>query len=182
MKQALQPNPDNQPALPSQIIKTVLPVVGICLVLGGGGLVAVFSQKPKTEKATQEIIQPIEIKTEQIKPELPPQLPPYTLFVEGDKVIVKFHGNDSDIHFSHVTNEQKVCLANGGGIGCVLPGYVAQNKSIKDTTKSTPKTEKIKRQTWKIPEIEASANTMDNIMLIGGVVIGLILIDRFRKK
>ncbi len=159
MKQALQPSPDNQPTLPSQIIKTVLPVVGLCLVLGGGGLVAVLTQKPPSEKVVEKITEPVSVKVEHKQP----QLPPYTLFVEGEKIRVKFHGNDSDIHFSNLSNEQKVCLANGGGIGCVLPGYQPLLKVVESEQNSTPPTE-IKRQTFKIPDIEVSKNTMDNIM------------------
>lgn len=176
MKQASQPNPDNQPTLPLQIIKSVFPVVGLCLVLGGGGLVAVFSQKQKPEKVVEKIIQPVEVKTEKLQT----QLPPYTLFVEGEKIRVKFHGNDSDIEFSNLSNEQKVCLANGGGIGCVLPGYQPELKVVDSEQKPTPQSE-IKRQTFKVPDIEVGKNTMDNIMVVGGVVLGLLLINRFKK-
>ncbi|NES66442.1 MAG: hypothetical protein F6K24_14880 [Okeania sp. SIO2D1] len=169
MKQVLQPNQENQPSLIPQIIKTFLPVVGLCLVLGGGGLVAVFSQKPKTEKLTPNV----EVNTEIIQP----KLPPYTLFVEGEKVRVKFHSNDSDIEFSNLSDKQKVCLANGGGIGCVLPGYQPLLEVEEKTTTSSG----IKRQTFKVSDIEVSQKMIDNIMVGGGVVLGLLLINRFRK-
>ncbi|NET15704.1 MAG: hypothetical protein F6K08_24170 [Okeania sp. SIO1H6] len=169
MKQVLQQNPDNQPSLISQIIKTFLPVIGLCLVLGGGGLVAVFSQKPKMEKLTPNV----EVNTEIMQP----KLPPYTLFVEGEKVRVKFHNNDSDIEFSNLSNEQKVCLANGGGIGCVLPGYQPLLEVEQKTTTSSG----TKRQTFKVSDIEVSQKMIDNIMVCGGVVLGLLLISKFRK-
>ncbi len=176
MKQALQPNPENQPTLPSQIIKTVLPVVGLCLVLGGGGLVAVFSQKQKPEKVVEKIIQPVDVQTETLRP----QSPPYTIFVEGNKTIVKFSENHGSIQFLDLSNEQKVCLANGGGIGCVLPGYQPKLEVVQVEQKPVPKTE-VKRQTFKISDIEVSKNTMDNIMVVGGVVLGLLLINGFKK-
>ncbi|NEQ37010.1 MAG: hypothetical protein F6K40_12295 [Okeania sp. SIO3I5] len=164
-------------SLTSEIIKKTLPLVLLFLVLGGGGIVAVFSQKSKPEKTIEKNIKPVVKKVEQKQP----QLPPYTLFVEGNKVKLKFHSNNSSMEFSNLSNEQKVCLANGGGIGCVLPGYVAQTKSTEEEIKSTSVT-KNKKQTFQIPEIEASANTIDNVMLISGVGLGLLFIDNIRKK
>lgn len=169
MKQALQPNQENKPSLIPQIIKTILPVIGLCLVLGVGGLVAVFSQKPKTGKLTSNV----EVNTEVTQP----KLPPYTLFVEGEKVRVKFHSNDSDIEFSNLSDKQKVCLANGGGIGCVLPGY----QPLLEVEQKTTTSSEIKRPTFKISDIEVSQKTIDNIMVTGGVVLGLLLINKSRK-
>lgn len=177
MKQTLQPSPENQPNLLPQIIKSSLPVIGLCLVLGGGGLVAVFSQKPPTEKVVEKIIKPVEEKVEQEQP----QLPPYTLFVEGEKVTLKFHSTDSNMEFSNLSDKQTICLVNGGGIGCVLPGYQPKLEVMEAETTPTAQTE-IKQQSLKIPDIEISRDMIDNIVFIGGVGLGLLLLSKFKKQ
>ena len=39
-----------------------------------------------------------------------------------------------------------------------------------------------KHQSYKIPDIEISSDMMENIMVVGGVVLGILLISRFRSK
>ena len=51
---------------------------------------------------------------------------------------------------------------------------------VESEVRPTAQTE-IKRQTWKIPDIEVSRKMIDNIMVGGGVVLGLLLINKFRK-
>ncbi|MGB3510054.1 MAG: hypothetical protein WBA93_12590 [Microcoleaceae cyanobacterium] len=177
MKQALQPQqsnqPTNQPTINPQIIKQILSVGTVCLVLGVGGLIAIFSQKPKSEKLVEKII----TKPPQTEVQQQTNLPPYTLFVEGDSVVVKFHSTDSNMQFNNVSNKQKTCLANGGGIGCVLPGYVAENPD--DNQREAP----AKNQ----PKREASYGDFsflhDGWLIIGlGGALAGYLISTLRKK
>ena len=53
-------------------------------------------------------------------------------------------------------------------------------KVVESEPNQTAQTE-IKHQTWKIPDIEVSQKTIDNIMVIAGVVLSLLLINKFRK-
>ncbi|NER01397.1 MAG: hypothetical protein F6K17_01515 [Okeania sp. SIO3C4] len=53
-------------------------------------------------------------------------------------------------------------------------------KVVKSEPNQTAKTE-VKHQTWKISDIEVSQKMIDNIMVIAGVVLSLLLINKFRK-
>ena len=52
-------------------------------------------------------------------------------------------------------------------------------KVVESEPNQTAQTE-VKHQTFKIPDIEVSQKTIDNIM-VAGVVLGLLLINKFRK-
>ncbi len=122
-----------------------------------------------------------EDKVEQESTTLPPAS--YTIIMgeSQDEVVIKFHNQNSELHLKNISTEEYNCLLNGGGVNCVLAEVYQPKLEVAEVEqKPTPQSE-TKRQTFKIPEIEASANTMDNIMVVGGVVIGLILINRFKK-
>lgn len=125
MKEAIQPQQQNQPQVSPTTIKAILPIAITCIVFGLGGIIAVFSQKPKGGDLAKKLTQSLEVKNEPHKS----TLPPYTLLSDGEKVTVKFHSQQSDIVFFNLTNQQKICLSNGGGVGCVLPSYEAQNNT-----------------------------------------------------
>ncbi|NES68172.1 MAG: hypothetical protein F6K24_24510 [Okeania sp. SIO2D1] len=53
-------------------------------------------------------------------------------------------------------------------------------KVVESEPNQTAQTE-VKHQTWKIPDIEVSQKTIDNIVVIAGVVLGFLLINKFIK-
>lgn len=170
MKEVIQPQQQNQLAIMPQLIKATLPIATICLIFGIGGVIAVFSQKPKNTELINKLTQ-----DEMIETVDKTQLPPYTMIVEGESVVVKFHQTDSNMQFNNLSNIQKTCLANGGGVGCVLPGYVSEKKT-KDT-EPTPK-----------PGMERRASSMSLFVeenwLILGLAVGLAghLVGIFKRK
>ncbi|NET14211.1 MAG: hypothetical protein F6K08_15920 [Okeania sp. SIO1H6] len=122
-----------------------------------------------------------EDKVEQTKSVLSPAA--YTIIMgeKDDEVILKFHNQKSELHLKNIDTIEYNCLLNGGGVNCVLAEvYQPKIEVVESEVKPTAKTE-IKRQTWKIPDIEVSRKMIDNIMVCGGVVLGLLLINRFRK-
>ena len=141
-------------------------------MFGVGGLIAVFSQKPKSEK----LVEKLTAKPPQIEIEQQTKLPPYTMFVEGESVVVKFHSTESNLQFNNISNQQKTCLANGGGVGCVLPGYVAENQTEKPRESPSPNH----------PRREASYTDFgmdDAWLLIGlGGALGGIVLGRIGKQ
>mgnify|MGYP001041292399 CR=1 FL=1 len=73
-------------------------------------------------------------------------------------------------------------MLNGGGLNCVLAtADQPQSDTTEKQVKTTPKDE-FKHQYYKIQDIEISSDMMENIMVIGGVVLVLFLISRFRSK
>ena len=72
-------------------------------------------------------------------------------------------------------------MLNGGGVNCVLASvYQPKSEVVETETKPTTPTE-IKKQSLQIPSIEISSDMMDNFVVVGGVVLGLLLLNRFRK-
>lgn len=72
-------------------------------------------------------------------------------------------------------------MLNGGGVNCVLASASQPKSEVVETeTKPTTPTE-IKKQYLQIPSIEISSDMMDNFVVVGGVVLGLLLLSRFRK-
>jgi F0F1-type ATP synthase assembly protein I len=73
-------------------------------------------------------------------------------------------------------------LLNGGGLNCVLAtAYQPKSDTTEKQVKTTPKDE-FKHQSYKIPDIEISSDMIENIMVVGGVVLGILLISRLRSK
>ena len=73
-------------------------------------------------------------------------------------------------------------MLNVGGLNCVLAtAYQPKSEATEKQVKTTPKDE-FKRQSYKIPDIEISSDMMENIMVVGGVVLGILLISRLRSK
>ncbi len=143
------------------------------LAIAGLAIYPLINNKPP-EKA--------EDKVEQESTILPPASYTIILGESQDEVVIKFHNQNSELHLKNISTEEYNCLLNGGGVNCVLAEVYQPKLEVAEVEqKPTPQSE-IERQSFKIPHIEVSKNTMDNIMVFGGVVIGLILIDRFRKK
>ena len=73
-------------------------------------------------------------------------------------------------------------MLNGGGVNCVLAtAYQPQTQPIEDTSKSPPQP-LVKRQTFKIPSIEISSDMSDTLIVAFGVVLGLYVINKFKRK
>lgn len=108
---------------------------------------------------------------------------PYTIIMgkKDNEVVLKFHKQNSELHLKNIDTSEYNCLLNGGGVNCVLqPAYQPKLEVVEPEEKLNSKTE-IKGQAWKIPDIQISQNAMDNIVVITGVVLGLLLINKFRK-
>ena len=126
-------------------------------------------------------VEKVEEKVEEKSTVLPPAS--YTIIMgeKDNEVILKFHNQKSELHLKNIDVIEYNCLLNGGGVNCVLAEvYQPKVEVVESEVRPTAQTE-IKRQTWKIPDIEVSRKTIDNIMVCGGVVLGLLLINRFRK-
>ena len=73
-------------------------------------------------------------------------------------------------------------LAQWWWINCVLAtAYQPKSEATEKQLETTPKDE-FKHQSYKIPDIEISSNMMENIMVVSGIVLGFLLISRFRSK
>ncbi|MDE5088264.1 MAG: hypothetical protein O4805_14455 [Trichodesmium sp. St16_bin2-tuft] len=73
-------------------------------------------------------------------------------------------------------------MLNGGGLNCVLAtAYQPKSEATEKQVKTTAKDE-FKHQSYKIPDIEISSDMIENIIVVGGVVLGILLISRFRSK
>ena len=121
-------------------------------------------------------------KTEETTSVLPPAN--YTMIMgkQENEVVIKFHKQASELHLKNISTEESNCLLNGGGLNCVLAtAYQPKSEATEKQVKTTPKDE-FKRQSYKIPDIEISSDMMENIMVFGSVVLGILLISRFRSK
>ena len=124
----------------------------------------------------------VEDKVEEKSTTLPPA--PYTIIMgdNKDEVTIKFHNQASLLQLKNINNSEYNCLLNGGGVNCVLAtAYQPQTQPIEDTSKSTPQPE-VKRQTFKIPDIEISSDISDALIVAFGVVLGLYIINKFKRN
>ncbi|MDJ0554338.1 MAG: hypothetical protein QNJ68_07865 [Microcoleaceae cyanobacterium MO_207.B10] len=113
-------------------------------------------------------------------------LPPaaYTIIMgeKNNEVVLKFHNQNSELHLKNISNEEYNCLLGGGGVNCVLAEtYQPKLEVVETETRPTTQTE-VKQQSWKIPDIEISREMIDNIVFIGGVGLGLLLLSKFKKQ
>ena len=115
-------------------------------------------------------------KENKITSELTPA--PYTIFMgqKEDEAIIKFHNQNSELHLKNINIEEYNCLLNGRGVDCVLKK--AYQPRIKIEVESTSKAE-IDQQS---SEIKINKNTIDNVVVVIGVVLFLFLISKFRNK
>ena len=115
-------------------------------------------------------------KENKITSELTPA--PYTIFMgqKEDEAIIKFHNQNSELHLKNINIEEYNCLLNGRGVDCVLKK--AYQPRIKIEVESTSKAE-IDQQS---SEIKINKNTIDNVVVIIGVVLFFFLISKFRNK
>ena len=115
-------------------------------------------------------------KENKITSELTPA--PYTIFMgqKEDEAIIKFHNQNSELHLKKINIEEYNCLLNGRGVDCVLKK--AYQPRIKIEVESTSKAE-IDQQS---SEIKINKNTIDNVVVVIGVVLFLFLISKFRNK
>ena len=123
----------------------------------------------------------VEDKVEEKSTTLPPA--PYTIIMgdNKDEVTIKFHNQASLLQLTNINNSEYNCLLNGGGVNCVLAtAYQPQTQPIEDTSKSTQP--EVKRQIFKIPDIEISSDMSDALIVAFGVVLGLYIINKFNRK
>ena len=115
-------------------------------------------------------------KENKITSELTPA--PYTIFMgqKEDEAIIKFHNQNSELHLKNINIEEYNCLLNGRGVDCVLKK--AYQPRIKIEVESTSKAE-IDQQS---SEIKINKNTIDNVVVVIGVVLFFFLISKFRNK
>ena len=115
-------------------------------------------------------------KENKITSELTPA--PYTIFMgqKEDEAIIKFHNQNSELHLKNINIEEYNCLLNGRGVDCVLKK--AYQPRIKIEVESTSKAE-INQQS---SEIKINKNTIDNVVVVIGVVLFFFLISKFRNK
>ena len=115
-------------------------------------------------------------KENKITSELTPA--PYTIFMgqKEDEAIIKFHNQNSELHLKKINIEEYNCLLNGRGVDCVLKK--AYQPRIKIEVESTSKAE-IDQQS---SEIKINKNTIDNVVVVIGVVLFFFLISKFRNK
>ena len=155
-----------------KVIK-VLSILGFVIAIAGIAIYPLISNKPVDE---------VKDKTEETTSVLPPAN--YTIIMgkQDNEVVIKFHKQASELHLKNISTEESNCLLNGGGLNCVLAtAYQPKSEATEKQVKTTPKDE-FKRQSYKIPDIEISSDMIENIMVVGGVVIVLFLISRFRSK
>ena len=155
-----------------KILKLISVGVGV-FAIAGIAIYPLISNKTVDE---------VKEKTEETTNILPPAN--YTIIIgkQESKVVIKFHKQTSELHLKNISTKEYNCLLNGGGLNCVLAtAYQPKLDTTKKQVKTTPKDE-FKHQYYKIPDIEISSDMMENIMVIGGVVIVLFLISRFRSK
>ena len=155
-----------------KLLKLISIGVG-ALAIAGIAIYPLISNKPVDE---------VKDKTEETTSVLPPAN--YTIIMgkQDNEVVIKFHKQASELHLKNISTEESNCLLNGGGLNCVLAtAYQPKSEATEKQVKTTPKDE-FKRQSYKIPDIEISSDMMENIMVVGGVVLGILLISRFRSK
>ena len=148
--------------------------VGVgAFAIAGIAIYPLVSNKPVDE---------VKEKTEETTSVLPPAN--YTIIMgkKDNEVIIKFHRQTSELHLKNISTEESSCLLNGGGLNCVLAtAYQPKSEATEKQLETTPKDE-FKHQSYKIPDIEISSNMMENIMVVSGIVLGFLLISRFRSK
>ena len=118
-------------------------------------------------------------KENKITSELTPA--PYTIFMgqKEDEAIIKFHNQNSELHLKNINVEEYNCLLNGRGVDCVLKkAYQPRIKILDKEVESTSKA-KIDQQS---SEIKINKNTIDNVVVVIGVVLFFFLISKFRNK
>jgi hypothetical protein len=155
-----------------KILKLISVGVGV-FAIAGIAICPLASNKP---------VDKVKEKTEKSTSVLPPAN--YTIFMgkQDNEVVIKFHKQASELHLKNISTEESNCLLNGGGLNCVLAtAYQPKSEATEKQVKTTPKDE-FKRQSYKIPDIEISSDMMENIMVVGGVVLGILLISRLRSK
>ena len=155
-----------------KLLKLISIGVG-ALAIAGIAIYPLVSNKP---------VDKVKDKTEETTSVLPPAN--YTIIMgkQDNKVVIKFHKQASELHLKNISTEEYNCLLNGGGLNCVLAtAYQPKSEATEKQVKTTPKDE-IKHQSYKIPNIEISSDMMENIVVVGGVVLGILLISRFRSK
>ena len=148
--------------------------VGVgAFAIAGIAIYPLISNKP---------VDKVKEKTEETTNVLPPAN--YTMIMgkQENEVVIKFHKQASELHLKNISTKEYNCLLNGGGLNCVLAtAYQPKLDITEKQVKTTPKDE-FKHQSYKIPDIEISSDMMENIMVVGGVVLVLFLISRFRSK
>ena len=143
------------------------------LVIAGIAIYPLISNKPVDE---------VKEKAEETTSILPPANYTIIMSKQDNEVVIKFHKQASELHLKNISIEQYNCLLNGRGLNCVLAtAYQPKSEVTEKQLKTTPK-EEFKHQSYKIPDIEISSDMMENIMVVGGVVLVLFLISRFRSK
>ena len=155
-----------------KILKLISVGVGVFAIAG----IAIY---PLVSKKT---VDEVKEKTEETTSVLPPAN--YTMIIgeKKNEVVIKFHKQASELYLKNISTEESNCLLNGGGLNCVLAtAYQPKLEGTEKQVKTTPKDE-FKHQSYKIPDIEISSDMIENIMVVGGVVIVLFLISRFRSK
>ena len=155
-----------------KLLKFISVGVG-AFAIAGIAIYPLVSKKPVDE---------VKEKTEETTSVLPPAN--YTMIIgeKKNEVVIKFHKQASELCLKNISTEESNCLFNGGGLNCVLAtAYQPKLDTTKKQVKTTPKDE-FKHQLYKIPDIEISSDMMENIMVVGSVVLVLFLISRFRSK
>ena len=102
----------------------------------------------------------------------------YTIILDknNNEAIIKFHNQESKLHLKNINVEQYNCLLNGGGVNCILASvYQPQIKATKNIDKSTFQAE----TKHKSLGISIDKDTMDNLAVIVGVILGFLLIKKF---
>ena len=140
------------------------------LVTAGIAIYPLISNKPVDE---------VKEKAEETTSILPPAN--YTIIMgkQDNKIVIRFHKQASELHLKNISTEQSNCLLNGGGLNCVLA--TAYQPKTEKPIKTIPKDE-FTRQFYKVPYIKISSDMMENIMVFGGVILGILLISRFHSK
>ena len=141
--------------------------------IAGIAIYPLISNKPVDE---------VKEKTEKTTSVLPPAN--YTIIMgkQENEVVIKFHKQASELHLKNISTKESNCLLNGSGLNCVLAtAYQPKSDTTEKQVKTTPKDE-FKHQSYKIPDIEISSDMIENIMVVGGVVLGILLISRLRSK
>ncbi|NET44846.1 hypothetical protein [Okeania sp. SIO2B3] len=155
-------------------IKLLKPLSISCGVVAIAGLAIYPLINTKSLEKAEE-------KVEQNKSILSPA--PYTIVIgeKDNEVILRFHNQKSELHLKNITTIEYNCLLNGGGINCVLAqAYQPKSKVVRAEQSQAAKAG-VKQQAWKILDIEISKNMMGNIIFVGGVFLGLLLLNQFKK-
>ncbi|NES68171.1 MAG: hypothetical protein F6K24_24505 [Okeania sp. SIO2D1] len=155
-------------------IKVLKPLSIGCAGLAIAGL-AIYPLIPNKS------VEKMEDKVEENSTVLPPAA--YTIIIgeKDDEVILKFHNQNSELHLKNIDTIEYNCLLNGGGVNCVLSEVYQPKIEVVEVEQKPTSSSEIKRQIFKVSDIEVSRKMIDNIMVAGGVVLGLLLINKFRK-